>query len=365
MRERVVTAQLHRALRYLPMIYAIGTLNILLVILICRNEEISGWAYGWMYGLAGFCLVRMAQWMSRAQQPHIVEASDRLVRSITTVSIITMAVLSTWSSWAFATKVFNHGVLIPVSLCFGATCVAHCLAPLRGAAIGVLVCGIIPVAIVMTVGESFEFQLLGISMVTIAILMVRFVAEQQAQLVQSLRMEQLILNQANSDPLTGLANRRAMMAALETEEQSWQNGGTAFTVGLIDLDGFKQVNDQHGHHAGDELLKEVAQCLQSTVRGSDLVGRLGGDEFVVLWRNTDGTDDIDAKATALLTSLCRNVSIGNSQVRIGASLGHAAIGDDHPTLQQVMVAADRALYDAKRGTVEPRDVLVLTAAMAA
>ena len=326
------------------MIHAVATLNILLIILVCREEGLPLSTYGWMGGLLLICAVRMGQWILRARQPVELLNAERLIITMTLLAIAIMVALSTWTTWTFATGLFRFGVLIPVSLSFGATCVAHCLSPMRTAAVGVLVGGILPVALVMTLAEQFESKMLGMSMLTIAVLMIRFVSEQQDQQVTALTLEHQIREQANTDPLTSLANRRAIMTALEEEESA----GRPFGLALLDLDGFKAINDAMGHHAGDRLLQEVGRRLTSTALPGDVVGRLGGDEFVVLFRDVSMRDDANSRSTAILAVLCTPMEIDEHQVAVGASLGFAVQGPDGHRVTDLLIAADRALYAVKR-----------------
>lgn len=337
-------AQLDRVLRHVPMIYAVASLNIVLIILVCREENLPFSTYGWMGGLLVLSVVRMVLWVMRARSSEPVKDPERLIMTMSLLAIAMMVALSTWTTWSFATDLFGHGVLIPVSLCFGATCVAHCLAPIRTAAVGVLAGGILPVAVTMALADRFESQMLGMSMLTIAVLMIRFVSEHQDQLVTALTLEQQIREQANTDALTGLANRRAIMAALETEE----NAGRPFGLALLDLDGFKAINDAMGHHAGDILLQEVGNRLTSAALPGDVVGRLGGDEFVVMFSGAATREDASGRATVLLSALCTPMDIDGEQVAVGASLGFAVAGADGRRAADLLLTADRALYAAKR-----------------
>ena len=291
-----------------------------------------------------FSLVRMVQWMGRAKRPELIAAPDHLLVRMTVVAITMMTGLSLWSSWSFVTGLFSHVVLIPVSLCFGVTCVAHCLAPLRTAATGALICGIVPVGLTMAAGGAFENQMLGLSMLSIAALMVRFVSEQHDQLVKSLVLEHRITEQANTDPLTGLANRRAVMARLEADVAS----GKPFALALLDLDGFKQVNDTFGHQVGDALLVVVADRLKAASPESNLVGRLGGDEFIVLMRGASTRETAGQRTSALLAELARPVTINGHAITFGASLGFAVVGIDGTTAEKLLTVADEALYAVKR-----------------
>jgi diguanylate cyclase (GGDEF)-like protein len=154
---------------------------------------------------------------------------------------------------------------------------------------------------------------------------------------------------AHHDALTGLANRAALMRALAAvvEQRSGMEHQTALV--MIDLDGFKGVNDTRGHHAGDLLLIEVAQRLRGLVRAADVVARLGGDEFVVVLPGLAQREVIVAMMQRVLRRLADPVMIEGHCVRIGASLGIAFHPQDGPDVDTWLRHADIALYSAKNG----------------
>jgi diguanylate cyclase (GGDEF)-like protein len=152
---------------------------------------------------------------------------------------------------------------------------------------------------------------------------------------------------ADIDPLLEILNRRGFERALVRSIAYVKRYGTDAVLLYIDLDGFKEINDSHGHSAGDDLLKAVAKALTSQVRASDVVGRLGGDEFAVLMWNMK-EDHAAAKARELETFIA-NVFVTREQERfsVGASAGMAALSPlDTPA--QAIDAADRAMYVRKR-----------------
>jgi diguanylate cyclase len=337
-------AQLTRVLRHIPMIYAVGILNLSIVITVCVHYDFPFSSYAWMGVIVCFATFRMIVWMRRSKiDPEILNAR-KVIRSMTLIAIGVMGAMSAWTSWSFLSGLFGPAILTPISLTFGATCIAHCLAPLRTAAVGTLAVGVIPIASVMTLTGNFEARLLGICIISIAALMIRFVIEQYEQMVVSLLLEQQIRDLANTDSLTGLSNRRAIMEALEVELAS----GKPFGVALLDLDGFKEVNDELGHHAGDELLRHVASRLSAAAGPADTVGRLGGDEFIVMFRNILSEEEISARTTALLAGLCKPAIVADTQVPIAASLGHALFPNDGASVADILIVADRALYVAKK-----------------
>jgi diguanylate cyclase (GGDEF)-like protein len=155
---------------------------------------------------------------------------------------------------------------------------------------------------------------------------------------------------ALSDPLTGLANRRGLGERIEYEVARHARQSRRFAIVMIDLDGFKLVNDRFGHAAGDELLRDVAAALREAVRDQDTVARLGGDEFCVLAPETDRAGG---------ARLAGRVSAGIARVTTGletlsASVGVAVYPDDGRAPAAVLAAADAGQVAAKRLTSRRR-----------
>jgi diguanylate cyclase len=167
-------------------------------------------------------------------------------------------------------------------------------------------------------------------------------------LVDRLMAKREIEHLATHDPLTGLANRRAFQQNLDIADRHWEIEGRAFAIVCLDLDGFKEVNDNFGHGLGDELLKEVAARLRETLREDDICGRLGGDEFAVIRRNLLSPLDLDALADAIIARVAQPYSLNGREVRIGVSAGGAIASSALDGSEAMMVEADRALYRAKR-----------------
>jgi diguanylate cyclase (GGDEF)-like protein/PAS domain S-box-containing protein len=147
---------------------------------------------------------------------------------------------------------------------------------------------------------------------------------------------------AFKDPLTRLSNRQLFNERLAGALQ--RPDGTAVDVLLLDLDDFKEVNDIHGHHAGDQMLIEVGRRLRACVRPHDVVARLGGDEFVVL---LVGSPDPEAAAERIVESLKVPLWIDGTMLRPSLSLGLASISEDAVDASELLRRADVAMYAAK------------------
>ena len=164
--------------------------------------------------------------------------------------------------------------------------------------------------------------------------------------------QQQVQHLAHHDPLTGLANRLLFLDRLDTAMQRTLRGSKRFALLYVDIDGFKPVNDSHGHAAGDELLKQIADRLRDSVRASDTVARLGGDEFAII---LEEAGDL-AGAQLVGTQLCQRMGLPftlelgrkSVQVRVGASIGLAMFPDHAQARDALLTAADEAMYRAKR-----------------
>ncbi len=160
-------------------------------------------------------------------------------------------------------------------------------------------------------------------------------------------MEEQISYQAHHDPLTGLHNRAFFIEQLDRELSRAKRMSSKVGLLYIDLDGFKPVNDTHGHAIGDRVLREVAGRLDFCVRRTDYVGRMGGDEFTLLLTSAKKVRDAEIVAAKILESLAENFEAGGSSFSISASIGIAFFPDHAQSADAIINAADAAMYRAK------------------
>jgi diguanylate cyclase (GGDEF)-like protein len=161
-----------------------------------------------------------------------------------------------------------------------------------------------------------------------------------------LRLHRLAL----MDSLTGLANRVLLEDRFHVAIAAARRYGHRVGISYLDLDGFKEVNDEMGHEAGDSILKEVALRLQKHVREIDTVARVGGDEFVVLTPNLRNTADARVVADKLQAALNQPFELRGKPYSLRASMGIAVFPDDGEQSAQLLKHADAAMYEAKRMT---------------
>jgi diguanylate cyclase (GGDEF)-like protein len=196
--------------------------------------------------------------------------------------------------------------------------------------------------------ELNEALLLGALLaVGLFVFAVRRYFEQQRELMRRIAAERKAHELAYLDPLTGLPNRRQFEEALRVAAASPPTAGGVHAVLMLDLNGFKHINDTYGHGLGDEVLVVVAQRLLSAVREGDLVARLGGDEFVVLARHLLGPEGASNIALRIIHNLADEVVTGNLAHQLGAGIGIALLPTDAQTAEESLRKADVALYRAK------------------
>jgi diguanylate cyclase (GGDEF)-like protein len=156
------------------------------------------------------------------------------------------------------------------------------------------------------------------------------------------RAEERVRNLAVSDPLTGLANYRQLVEALETEIKRFGRNERQFVVLLLDLDGLKKINDEHGHIVGSRALCRLADMLRLYSREMDTAARYGGDEFVLILPETD-----TEAARLVAQRISKRLAEDGEEPRISTSIGMAVYPDDGETVNEILGAADRDLYREK------------------
>jgi diguanylate cyclase (GGDEF)-like protein len=168
---------------------------------------------------------------------------------------------------------------------------------------------------------------------------------------------------ALTDALTGLPNSRALITYFEQESNRAERYGTTLAMLMVDLDGFKQVNDTFGHQSGDLVLREVASCLKKELRAGDPLIRYAGDEFIVLlpYAEERSLNDLIARIQKYLEAY--SINLNGTPVHVGASIGYAIYGRDGRTLDELMRVADEGMYRNKamrKTPLRPRLVSVST-----
>ncbi len=163
-----------------------------------------------------------------------------------------------------------------------------------------------------------------------------------------LQIQRHLTSVAYRDALTGLPNRHLLREQLDQMIRDSEADGSGFAVCFLDLDEFKAVNDRFGHDAGDELLVQVAQRLENSLRQSDMAFRLGGDEFVILLSHIGRIDQAKPILERIMATSRQPGRLKNQELYFGISMGVALYPSDAKTPEDLISYADRAMYAAKR-----------------
>lgn len=175
--------------------------------------------------------------------------------------------------------------------------------------------------------------------------LVAYSAYRHLRIGNSLR--QRLREQALTDPLTGLYNRRHIFSCLDRELKRYERYSDVFSIILIDADHFKHVNDNYGHSTGDATLRLIARVCKASVRTTDIVGRFGGEEFIILLPNTaaDAAAVVAERIRSDMGKVSRELLDG--AVLVTLSLGVAEVEPGAADFNALLAAADKALYEAK------------------
>lgn len=311
-------------------------------------------------GFALICAVRLIGWwrMRHVTCDHL-QAVQRLRSTVRLVGIFSIAFVA----WGFAMYPYGeafHKAHVVFYMSITTVACVFCLMHVRAAALALILVAIGPTtAFFATRGEPVLAAIAGNNLlVAFAMMFILFthyrdfaqMISQQGELRRRQQETQQLSDEnfrlANRDSLTGMPNRRSFFAAIR--QRLAEQSNTAFAVGLIDLDGFKAVNDLYGHAAGDELLVEAARRMESLQSSEVSFARLGGDEFGVILTGCTSSERMLAMGHELCSLLRLPYVLTGLTVEISASAGVAVFPEAGSTSELLVEHADYALYQAKQ-----------------
>jgi len=162
------------------------------------------------------------------------------------------------------------------------------------------------------------------------------------------KLEQKLKHLALYDSLTDIPNRALLMDRLQQAIYCGNRDSGEFAIALIDLDNFKVINDEHGHHCGDQVIQQVAQRFQSLVRKTDTIARIGGDEFVMLIKDVKDPQVVNVLAQKCISVLEKEIKVEGKKFVVSASVGISRFPNDSKESASLLEFADLAMYQAKR-----------------
>jgi diguanylate cyclase len=342
-RDELAVLRYARLQRQIPILY----LTLIAVITAAMLAAADGAPWWVRIGIPTFVIsagiVRFLWW---TRQRGAIADADTARRHIRRTVIISTSICALCSIWCIASWLMSapeQRSYYPLFMAMGSLTTAFSLSVIRFATLTNLVMGIAPMALaMMTIGGELD-RLAGLVVAIATMFLVRMVGDQHRQLIDLLLLKHQLREQANTDPLTGLRNRRALIAAAE---RAFAEAPGAVSLALFDLDGFKAVNDRHGHAVGDDLLVEVAQRLRRSATPGAVIARLGGDEFALLLVGEEA-GAVALQVDRMLAALVPPFNIGSAPITLGASAGMARAPGEGTSLTELFAAADTILYTAK------------------
>jgi len=351
-RDELAVLRYARLQDQIPVLY----LTLITVVLTAMLAITSGAPWWARFGIPLFVtcagILRFLWWTRQRGKTVDANMARRHIRRTVSISVTICALCSLWCITGWAMSAPEQRSYYPMFMAMGSLTTAFSLAVIRFATISNLATGVAPITLAMILFGNYLDQVAGLVVVITTLFMVRMVAEQHRQLIILLLLKHQLREQANTDPLTGLLNRRALLTAAEN---AFADDPLTVGLALIDLDGFKGVNDRHGHAAGDDMLIQIAARMRRTVGKDAVLARLGGDEFALLQAGGDMAK-LALDINHLLAALVPAFAIDGAKVTIGASAGIANAPADGTSLTDLFAAADATLYAAKasRETIATR-----------
>jgi diguanylate cyclase (GGDEF)-like protein len=355
-------SQLAALCRQLPLLYFILVVNTFAVCVTFFDRAPAWMSVYVPSALCVVCVVRaMSWWKKRCEDmPH-----DRVVRLLRRTVWLTVLLGTAFTAWAL--ELYQYGddyARAHVAFYMSITVIGciFCLTHLRPAAILLTVIVVTPWTIFFLASGQPVFVAISINIALVAFAMTIILLINYRDFAKLIDSRKLLLKQqsatlalsdenfrlANLDSLTGLPNRRSFFSSLNVLLEKAHATGERFVVGVIDLDGFKQVNDAYGHSVGDRLLIEAATRLIGHACVQTQIARLGGDEFGVLLDREVTREELDQFSRCITEALGGTVEIRDVTVSLLGSAGFAVFPDAGTTAQELYERADYAMYYAKR-----------------
>ncbi len=342
-RDEVALLRYEQLQQRLPTVY----LTIILVVFTAMLAADAAAPWLVRIGIPSFVIagagLRLVWWLTQRGKCIAADAARRQIARTAVLSCAICALCSLWciASWHYSAP--EQQSYYPMFIAMGSLTTAFSVAAIRMVSYANLAGGITPIATALMLFGSELDRVAGAFVAIATLFLVRMIADQHRQLLDLMLLKHRLREQANTDPLTGLFNRRALV---ELAEDAFAAPDAMVGLALIDLDGFKAVNDRHGHAAGDALLVQIAARMQRVVGADAMLARLGGDEFALLVAGPEAAS-LAARINRMLTALVPTFHVGSAQITLGASAGMAVSPKDGRNLTELFAAADATLYAAK------------------
>jgi len=354
-------AQFREFVHQVPLMYFIVSWNAVAVAFTFREHAGPILSCGVALFLSAVAVVRARWWIRNGERNFSDAEIIRQIRKTGRLAVVLTAMFTFWAITLYPSGDAHSKAHLTFFLALTQISSVFCLFPLRSAALSVATIASVPFLIYFSTVDNSRMLPEALMLTLVAGGMVFILYKYNStfsKLIRSrhiLRQRQLETQKlsdenrriAYTDPLSGLPNRRALLSRLEeiVEISGRQPGSLAMV--FIDLDGFKVINDFHGHLFGDHLITEVGQALSSLRRENSMLARMGGDEFALLIEGEDAGEEAQQFAAMALERLTQPVTILDRQFQIGASIGISVDEDGMTAPYELLRQADTAMYAVK------------------
>jgi diguanylate cyclase (GGDEF)-like protein len=355
----ILVEQFNTLRKQVPLMYLMMFVDAAFLSFAAHGTVSRWWSLGVPAALAIVSALRAGFWLFGRSATPDPDAIASYLAGTTLVAAVLSLGFGGWGLFLYFEADLVRRACIALYIFIGAISCCYCLQSLPRAGHAVLVFGALPVTVCLFFSNDWFLRGLGVNIVIVATVVLRMLHTNHAGFVEVLLSrsdmaaeqrraqgaEQRAHQLAYHDPLTGLPNRRALAEALEMRMTA-AGDGVPLGLLILDLDHFKSVNDVHGHHAGDQLLRDVAVRLSAVVAEHGVSYRLGGDEFAIV---VDGDGEgVRRTAHAIVQATLRPFAGPDLVHHIGASVGISLYPNDALDLETLMRRADIALYKAKQ-----------------
>lgn len=272
------------------------------------------------------------------------QAAERQLTTTLYLAVAQGLIAGVWAVNAFSETEKYYCMVAPVFIGIAALVNATCLLSVPRAAIAGIIATLLPIVTKMVLFDNMGVRAMAAMMVLVGVMQAGVVLAKFRETVATLAAQDELDRLARSDALTGIANRRAFLNALD--ERVGQ--ARPFWIMLADLDGFKQINDAHGHAAGDAVLQAVGQRLRAMAGEAALVARLGGDEFAMVVDGETERSVAELHVAALADAATQVVNLSDKRLVVGMSVGVALAPLEGKDRSELLSLADERLYATKR-----------------
>ncbi len=359
--DDLLRAQFDAFVRQLPVLYFMLACNASAVVVSFRNIAHPAYADVFPALLCGFSVMRGVWWWRRRFAYFTLPQIQHNIRNTSILAVIMACMFMTWGLLLYPHgDVYARGHLIFFLAMTMVGCVC-CLMPLPSAALGLATVAMAPFISYFLVTDAGRMRVEAINFGLVGSALIYLLYRQHhsfIDLIQSRRdlhlrqVETQKLSDENriiafTDALSGLPNRRALLARLDEIHSGHQPGPDSVAVIFVDLDGFKVINDAHGHEFGDALIRKVGGRLARLCPAGAMLVRMGGDEFAMMIEQRGAMAVATEIASRILTVLTMPIVIGRAECHIGASVGVAADLDGTTSSYELLRRADAAMYRVK------------------